>query len=97
VQDIAGKGSIHAKEHQWDSCTTITTTIKEQASNSHGQKAQDREQATILCIASQIAVVPQGLQHCGQANLMHSKPQQSQPTRAQDIAGKLLICVQQAK
>jgi hypothetical protein len=32
--------------------------------------------------ASQMAVAPQGLQHCEQANLMYSKPQRSWPTRA---------------
>jgi hypothetical protein len=35
-----------AKGCQWDSCTTIKTTIKKQASNSHSQKSQERRQGT---------------------------------------------------
>jgi hypothetical protein len=31
-----------------DGCTTIKTTIKKQASNGHGQKAQDCRQAIIF-------------------------------------------------
>jgi hypothetical protein len=71
--------SSHAKGRQCDGCTTIKTTIKKQASNGHGQKAQDRRQATIFFTVSQMAVMPQGRQHCRQANLMYSKLQWSRP------------------
>jgi hypothetical protein len=37
-----------------------------------------------------MAVAPQGHQHCGQANLLYSKPQRSWQMRALDIAGELV-------
>jgi hypothetical protein len=46
-------------------------------------------QATNLFTASRMAVAPQGRQLHGQANLLDSKPQRSQPMRAQGIAGEL--------
>jgi hypothetical protein len=70
-----------------DSCTTI----KKQASSGHSQKAQDHGQATNFLSPSRMAVAPQGHQHCGQGNLLYSKPQLSWPTRAIDIAGKLVL------
>ena len=42
-----------------------------------------------FCTASRMAVTQQEGQRCRQANSMYSNPQQSWPTRAQDIAGEL--------
>jgi hypothetical protein len=40
------KSMVEVIQKACNSCTTIKATIKKEASNGHGQKAQDRKQAT---------------------------------------------------